>query len=112
MAWRLSLVLLLACAERSVQALDNGLAITPPRGWRSWNFYGDDINQAHMEAAAEALASRSRKVGGVPTSLADLGFVGVGVDDGWQLCDSGPGGTGFHNGTGYPLVNGSRFPDN
>ena len=30
----------------STSALDNGLAITPSQGWRSWNYYGLDIDQA------------------------------------------------------------------
>ena len=59
----------------------------------------------------EALATRKRTVGGVPTSLADLGFRDAGIDDGWQMCNSGPGGNGFHNASGYPIVNESRFPD-
>ena len=104
-------LLLLLLLPRGVAALQNGLGIKPPRGWRSWNEFGDDINQATFEAQAEALASRNRTVNGVATSLADLGFVGIGVDDGWQMCNSGPGGTGFHNASGYPIVNTSRFPD-
>ena len=31
--------------------------------------------------------------------------------DGWQACHSGPGGIGFHNETGSPNVNLTRFPD-
>ena len=58
-----------------------------------------------------AVASRSRSVDGVPTSLADLGYTDVGLDDGWQLDNSGPGGKGFHNATGGPIVDTTRFPD-
>ena len=50
-------------------------------------------------------------VDGKPTSLVDLGFVDAGIDDGWQACYSGPGGVGFHNESGYPIVNTTRFPD-
>ena len=50
-------------------------------------------------------------VDGKPTSLVDLGFVDAGIDDGWQACYSGPGGVGFHNASGYPIVNTTRFPD-
>jgi len=35
----------------------------------------------------------------------------AGIDDGWQLCNSGPEGTGFHNASGFPMVNTSKFPD-
>ena len=45
-------------------------------GWRSWNFYGLDINQEIIEAQMDALVSRERSVDGVPTSLLDLGFKG------------------------------------
>ena len=101
----------LVCAPLAPTALaiDNGLGIVPSRGWRSWNEFGDDINQATVEAQMEALASRRRTVGGKPTSLADLGFRDAGIDDGWQMCNSH--GQGFHNASGYPIVNESRFPD-
>jgi hypothetical protein len=101
----------LACASLAPTglAIDNGLGIVPSRGWRSWNEFGDDINQATIEAQMEALASRRRTVGGKPTSLADLGFRDAGIDDGWQMCNSH--GQGFHNASGYPIVNESRFPD-
>jgi hypothetical protein len=67
--------------------------------------------------------SRERSVDGVPTSLLDLGYRGLGIDDGWQLCGSGPAdgpppgkpvpiwaAKGFHNSSGYPNVNTTRFP--
>ena len=34
------------------------------------------------------IASRSRNVNGVPTSLKDLGYTDVGLDDFWQECGS------------------------
>ena len=42
-------------------------------------------------------------------SLADLGYLSVGIDDGWQSCGSGVAGS-FHDAAGNPLVNTSRFP--
>ena len=47
---------------------------------------------------------------GPPTSLADLGYTHVGVDDGWQACQSGKD-CSFHSADGTPLVNTSTFPD-
>jgi hypothetical protein len=41
-------------------ALDNGLARTPPMGWRSWNAYGSHINQDLMDNAADMLVDTSR----------------------------------------------------
>eukprot|EP00696_Hemimastix_kukwesjijk_P011490 gnl/Hemi2/24422_TR8211_c0_g1_i1.p1 gnl/Hemi2/24422_TR8211_c0_g1~~gnl/Hemi2/24422_TR8211_c0_g1_i1.p1 ORF type:complete len:435 (-),score=140.77 gnl/Hemi2/24422_TR8211_c0_g1_i1:163-1467(-) len=104
----LSLVLLLAC----VHADDNGRALTPPLGWRSWNQYECGVSQADIEATFRALADRSRLVDGVPTSLADLGYVDAGLDDCWQLCGAyGPQNYTYHNASGFPVVNTTRFPD-
>ena len=73
--------------------------------------FGTDITQTLIEAQYKALASRSRDVDGVPTSLVDLGYNHAGIDDGWQKCNSGPGGVGFHDAKGYPIVDTDKFPD-
>lgn len=99
-----------ACAHVAT-AIDNGLGVTPPRGWRSWNQFDTAISQGLIEAQYEALAGRSRSVDGVPTSLLDLGYKTAGIDDGWQACNTGPGGVGFHNSSGYPMVDTTKFPD-
>ena len=54
------------------RALDNGLGLTPPLGWRSYNAFGGTPTQAIMEAMMDAMVDRSRLVGGRPTSLLDL----------------------------------------
>ena len=108
--WRGGAAAMLALLLGGGSGLDDGLAQSPPMGWRSWNQFGLFINQSLMEQQYEALADRSRMVDGLPTSLLDLGYQHAAIDDGWQLCDSGPGGTGFHNATGYPNVNSTRFP--
>ena len=69
------------------------------------------INQTLIVAQYEAMVSRARTVDGVPTSLLDLGYKSAGIDDCWQECGSGPGGIGFHDASGYPIVNKTRFPD-
>ena len=38
-----------APAPRPVAALDDGLARTPPMGWRTWNAFMDDVDQPLME---------------------------------------------------------------
>ena len=82
----------------------------PFRGWRSWNQMGPAINQTqHLEIAA-ALADRSRFVDGKPTSLLDLGFDRIGMDDNWQACGAGINGS-FHAADGTPLWDTARFPD-
>jgi len=81
-------------------------------GWRSWNLYGANVNQEIIESQMTGISSRKRQVNGVPTSLADLGYSDVGLDDNWQLCGKyGPNGYTFHNADGFPIVNPARFPD-
>lgn len=49
---------------------------------------------------------------GAPTSLADLGYNHVGIDDCWQDCLSPQSMNGsYHTATGYPIIDVSRFPD-
>ena len=67
-------------------AADDGGALTPPRGWRSWNQFNGAVTQDDIVRAIRGLTDRSRLVDGVPTSLADLGYGDVGIDDGWQQC--------------------------
>ena len=74
--------LLLAALISQVAALDNGLALTPPMGWRSWNCFHGEVNDSAIRATIDAITDRSRTVDGKPTSLADLGFDSVGIDDG------------------------------
>eukprot|EP01051_Picozoa_sp_SAG22_P017158 SAG22_NODE_2581_length_2419_cov_1.480603_1_plen_159_part_00 len=71
------LILLLASGAG---AIDNGLGITPPRGWRSWNLFHGAINTSVMESQMAAVLDKSRTVGGVPTSLASLGFDWISMD--------------------------------
>ena len=99
------LALLLPCL-----ALDNGMALTPPMGWRSWNLFGSTVTQDLLVSIADALVSRARTVDGVPTSLADLGYSDLGLDDAWQKEHSGPGGVGFHDAAGNPIINKLKFP--
>ena len=85
---RLVLICVLGGASQwatTAVAIDNGLALRPPRGWRSWDAFLSDVNQSKMEQAVEALTDKSRKVDGVPTSLMELGYNRVGLDDGWQV---------------------------
>ncbi len=70
------------------------------------------MNQALIMSQMDGITSRNRTVKGVPTSLADLGFKDVGLDDNWQLCAKyGPNGYTYHNADGFPMVNTERFPD-
>ena len=95
-----------------VNANDNGLGISPPLGWRSWNLYGANVNQSLIQSIMKGMVSRKRTVNGVPTSLCDLGYCDVGLDDNWQACDSPKAAPGmhYHDIDGNPIVNTDRFP--
>ncbi|GGV29710.1 alpha-galactosidase [Kitasatospora herbaricolor] len=56
-------------------ALGNGLALTPPMGWNSWNRFGCSITEAKVKAVADAIVSKGLK---------DLGYTYVTVDDCWM----------------------------
>jgi len=56
------------------QALDNGVARTPPMGWNSWNTFGCNINETLIRQMADAIVS---------SGLRDLGYQYVVVDDCW-----------------------------
>jgi alpha-galactosidase len=91
-------------------AIDNGLGLTPPMGWRSWNCYHGDVDQEKMESIMTHVASRGRLVDGINMSLADVGYVDVGLDDNWQACGAGVN-KSFHDAEGRPIINLKKFPD-
>ena len=53
----------------------NGLALTPPMGWNSWNKFGCNISETNLRAQADALVS---------TGMRDAGYVYLVVDDCWH----------------------------
>lgn len=60
----------------------------------------------------DGMVSKNRTVDGVPTSLCDLGYCDVGLDDNWQLCGSyGPQNYTYHDENGAPVINTTSFPD-
>lgn len=70
----------------------NGLALTPPMGWNSWNVFKENIDDKTVRETADALVS---------SGLRDAGYVYVSIDDGWQ---------GQRDPTGVLHPN-SKFPD-
>lgn len=107
----LLLLLVMESLVRPCSALDNGLALTPPMGFRTWNQFGLQVNQTMMEDIVRSMSARTRTVDSKPTSLVDLGYKHAGIDDGWQLCNSGPSRKGFHNASGFPIVDTTKFPN-
>lgn len=57
----------------------------------------------------DALVVRRNTVDGVLTSLVELGYNSVGMDDGWQSCGAGVNAS-FHDASGHAIVNTTRFP--
>jgi alpha-galactosidase len=57
-------------------ALENGLALTPPMGWNSWNRFGCNVSEDLVKSAADALVSSGMK---------DAGYEYVVIDDCWQI---------------------------
>merc|ERR1711865_961712 len=106
-----ALVVGLAVFGHVASANENGLARTPPMGWRSWNLYGANVNQDLIEKIMDGMVSKKRSVDGVPTSLCVLGFCDVGLDDNWQNCKAGTGGNHYHDSDGNPIVNLDKFAD-
>ena len=93
----------------TVNAIDNGIT-KPAMGWRSWNLYGAAVNQPLIMRIMQGMTSRRNTVDGKPTSLLDLGYETVGLDDAWQLCGSyGPNHYTYHDQSGNPVINLSRF---
>ena len=97
------------CPISRAQLADAYGHCTRPMGWRSWNCYHGDVSQTGIEATIDAIVDKSRG-----TSLLELGFTNVGVDDGWQACGTGRelnNHSSFHAADGTPLVNKTKFPD-
>lgn len=53
----------------------NGLALTPPMGWNSWNKFGCRIDENAVRAVADAMVS---------SGMRDAGYQYVVIDDCWQ----------------------------
>jgi alpha-galactosidase len=113
-------IVLLVIFALCVNSLEDGLANTPPMGYRTWNSYNRNVNQTLMHDIAKFLTRQlDVHITGTTTTpsavtqattLRDLGYVHVGLDDNWQACKAGVNGT-FHDATGLPLINKKRFPD-
>ena len=84
LATALLLTLLLPLLPSPVLSLDNGLALTPPMGWLSWERYRCDIDCASdpsnciSESLYKAMADHLAADG-----FADVGYTYVNIDDCW-----------------------------
>lgn len=70
-----------------------GLALTPPMGWNSWNTFGTRIDEKLIKEMAEALIS---------SGMRDAGYNYIVIDDGWEAMT--------RDGQGNLVPDPSRFP--
>jgi len=70
-------LLLLACAIATnvyAQKFD-GLALTPPMGWNSWNHFACEVNEQIIRETADAM---------VASGMKDAGYLYINIDDCWH----------------------------
>ena len=79
-------------AAGQLQALDNGLARTPPMGWNSWNKFACNVSEDLIKQAADAMVS---------SGMQDAGYQYVVIDDCWQV---------DRDAQGNIVPNAKRFP--
>jgi alpha-galactosidase len=84
-----------ALAETTQEIIDkapNGLALTPPMGWNSWNKFACNVNEQVVRATADSMVS---------SGMRDAGYQYVVVDDCW----AGP-----RDANGFITADPQRFP--
>lgn len=70
-----------------------GLALTPPMGWNSWNVWGLSVDQKKVKVAARAMDA---------VGLANCGWTYINIDDGWEAAE--------RDEAGFLMPN-EKFPD-
>jgi alpha-galactosidase len=53
----------------------DGLALTPPMGWNSWNHFACDVSEDMIREMADAM---------VKTGMKDAGYEYINIDDCWH----------------------------
>ena len=66
----------------------NGLALTPPMGWNSWNRFGCRIDEATVRAMADAIAANGMKAAGYRYVVIDDCWHGARDADGFITADA------------------------
>ena len=82
-------------ALRAVSALDNGLGLTPPMSFSTWNSYECNYNESTIRALVATLVDHGYR---------DAGYSYVGMDDCYALKDRGA--------DGRIQIDLARFPSN
>jgi len=86
-------VTFLLCMFVQIQAQKfQGLALTPPMGWNSWNKFNCDVNEKLIRETADAMVS---------SGLKEAGYEYIVIDDCWQLS---------RDSLGFIVADPKRFP--
>ena len=72
----------------------NGLALTPPMGWNSWNKFGCSVSESIVKQEADAMASNGMKA---------AGYQYINIDDCWEASS--------RDSNGNLVADPTRFPD-
>ena len=75
------------------EALENGLARTPPMGWNTWNTFECDINETLVKQTTDLMGS---------SGMRDRGYTYVNLDDCWM--------TKSRDGNGNLVADPAKFP--
>ena len=67
-------ILLIALTD--ARAWDNGVALTPPMGWNSWNKFACNVSEDLIKSMADGI---------VASGMKDAGYQYVVIDDCWQV---------------------------
>jgi len=54
---------------------ENGMALTPPMGWNSWNKFAEQVDDVTVRTMADALVS---------SGMRDAGYIFINIDDTWE----------------------------
>jgi alpha-galactosidase len=78
--------------QEVVNKAPNGLALTPPMGWNSWNKFACDVNEHTVRATADGM---------VASGMRDAGYQYVVIDDCWH---------GPRDANGFITADARKFP--
>ncbi|HET7537155.1 MAG TPA: glycoside hydrolase family 27 protein, partial [Candidatus Didemnitutus sp.] len=70
-----TLCLMLALAGGAYAQKFEGLALTPPMGWNTWNTFAADIHEDLIKQTAETM---------IKNGMRDAGYIYIVVDDCWE----------------------------
>lgn len=89
----ITILLLLLAGQLSYAQKFEGLALTPPMGWNSWNHFACDVSEDMIRDMADAM---------VETGMKDAGYEYINIDDCWH---------GKRDSLGFIHPDPDRFPN-